>query len=375
VRRRLAAALGLGLALAAAAGLAVWAAWPLWAAWADRAAGGAAVDDGAALMSREQRARIAEYHGYLLQDHDIDYRLATAEGVGDIARFAVTRFAAAGVGAASATGRGLLLVIDPAQDRVRLEVGYALEGVFPDAFVAYVEQRQMVPFFRAGRVADGILAATELIVSRAQRAAANAGFAGEAWFAGSGGGGATAQAALGQGWTNPTAPGATTDAATTDAATADAATADAATADAATAAGRSPEETLARYLDAMAARNADPGLALYTADTRAMLRDWVVTPAQMTNVARTYRQCTPERTRTDETGRLAVIRYPARQRACAPWFFRRAEGGWALDLTMMQKAIRFGRTNAWHFDPAADHPYRFAFADWRFDANGFPRAD
>jgi uncharacterized protein len=336
-------ALGLMVALAGPGGLAA-------------AAAVGAVDDGAALMSEEQRARVAEHHGYLLQDHDIDYRVITARDIGDISQFAVVRFADLEVGQASSAGRGLLLVIDPDQDRVRLEVSYALEGVFPDAFVAYVEQRQMVPFFRAGRVADGILAATELIVTRAQRAAANAGFEGEVWMSGSGGGGATARADIGQGWSNDGGGGASS-------------------ADPRTAAGRSPEETLQRYLGAMAARNGDPALALYTAATQTMLRTWVMTPAQMTNVAQTYRRCAAEPARTDGSGNLAVIRYPVSQRQCAPWFFRRAEDGWALDLTMMQTAIRFGRSNAWHFDLAADHPYRFAFADWRFDANGFPLAD
>ncbi len=326
---------------------------------AAQAAQAEAVDDGASLMSQDQRAQIAEHHGYLLQDYDIDYRVVTAEDVGDISHFAVLRFAELGVGEASATGRGLLLVIDPAQDRVRLEVGYVLEGVFPDAFIAYVEHRQMVPFFPADRVADGILAATELVVTRAQRAAANAGFDGEVWMAGSGGGGATADADIGQGWTN----------AANDANAGESSEASA------TAAGPSPEITLGRYLSAMESRNGDPGLALYTAETRGMLRNWVMTPAQMTNVARTYRNCAAERARTDPTEHLAVIRYPVSQRQCAPWFFRRGETGWALDLTMMQIAIRFGRSNAWRFDLAASHPYGFAFADWGFDRNGFPLED
>jgi uncharacterized protein len=175
-------------------------------------------------------------------------------------------------------------------------------------------------------------------------------------MAGSGGGGATARAAIGQGWTNDGG-------------------ADGSSAGSKTAAGRSPEETLQRYLAAMAARNGDPGLPLYTDATQGLLRNWVMTPAQMSNVARTYRGCTSEPARKDASGDLAVIRYPAAQRQCAPWFFRRGARGWALDLTMMQKAIRFGRSNAWRFDPAADHPYRFAFADWRFDGNGFPLED
>ena len=45
-----------------------------------------------------------------------------------------------------------------------------------------------------------------------------------------------------------------------------------------------------------------------------------------------------------------------------------------LDLTMMQRAIRFGRDNSWHFAPTADHAYTYAFRDWRLDASGYPRA-
>lgn len=307
------------------------------------------VEDEAELMRPAERAYLAEYHDYLLADHDIDYRVVTAVDVGDINIHAVRRFEELAAGARSSTGRGLLLLVDPAQDLVRLEVGYALEGVFPDGFVAYVEQRQMVPFFRAGRVADGILAASELIVARAQQAEANAGFDGAAWSAGSGGAGATAPAKLGAGGAAKFADGA-----------------------ADIPPGRTPGETLGAYLSAMAARNANPGLTLYTPATRDMLAGWVMTPAQMTTLVKTYRRCTAETARFGPRGRLAVIRYPVRERACAPWFFRKIAGAWALDLTMMQKSIRFGRTNAWHFDQDAEHPYGFAFADWRFDGKGFP---
>ena len=37
------------------------------------------VDDRAALMTPDQRARVGEHHGYLLQDYDIDYRVVTAK--------------------------------------------------------------------------------------------------------------------------------------------------------------------------------------------------------------------------------------------------------------------------------------------------------
>ena len=134
--------------------------------------------------------------------------------------------------------------------------------------------------------------------------------------------------------------------------------------EAARAAGVSPRDA---YLPAIQYRATGD-----TPETRAMLRGWTITPAQMDSVVKTYRRCTPEPARIGGDGRLAVIRYPIAQRACAPFFFQRIGGAWALDLTMMQRAIRFGRSNAWRFDHAAEHPYRFAFTDWRFDQNGFP---
>ena len=68
------------------------------------------------------------------------FRVITASGTDDINRFATERFAAIGVGEPSLTARGLLLVIDPDEGLVRLEVGYSLEGVYPDAFIAYIDR-------------------------------------------------------------------------------------------------------------------------------------------------------------------------------------------------------------------------------------------
>jgi uncharacterized protein len=296
---------------------------------------------------------VTEYHGYLLDDHDIDYRVVTARNLADVDGAAIELFERLAATSRSGTGRGLLLVIDAETDQVRLEVGYTLEGVFPDAFAAYIEHRQMVPFFERGRVADGILATTELIVTRAQNAAANAGFEHEAWNAGSGGAGATTRARINAG------PAARTVAPATKGVGAP---------------GQSPTDTLDAYIAAMSARNADPDLPIYTPATRQLLRQWVMTPAQMDNVARAFDGCAAAATRMSTDGHHAVIRFPPRLPQCAPYFFERVEGGWALDFVTMQRAIRFGRSNAWRLAERFDHPYAFAFEDWTFDANGFPRA-
>ena len=138
-------------------------------------------------------------------------------------------------------------------------------------------------------------------------------------------------------------------------------------------AANTPAGTLSIYMNVLEQHNKNPELAIYTPATRAMLKDWVMTAPQMDNLVYTYSLCNAEPARISKTRRYAVIRYPTDERQCAPWFFEAVDGAWALDLTMMQRAIRFGRGNAWHFESAAEHPYDFAFEDWAFDTYGFPR--
>jgi uncharacterized protein len=233
------------------------------------------VIDGAALLSEGERSSIAHYHDRLLADHDIDYRVVTARTGGDVDRAGHQAFAELGVGERSGNGRGLLLFIDPAADRVRLEVAAGLEGVFTDAFVAYLEQRQMVPFFRTGRVADGILATTELIVARAQQAAAGQAFDPATVASYSLGGGASTAARIGVGPERSRAQD-----------------------HGQVAARATPEATVSAYLAAMAGRNGRPDLAIYSRESRRVLGAWTMTPAQMDSVVRTYRGCPGGRSAT-----------------------------------------------------------------------------
>jgi uncharacterized protein len=122
----------------------------------------------------------------------------------------------------------------------------------------------------------------------------------------------------------------------------------------------------------MANRDARADLTLYSSGTVTMLRGWVVTPAQMDNIVRTYRGCIVDdvRLRSD----AAVVRYRVDQRQCAPYFLRREDDAWKLDLTALSSAIRFNHENQWRFQMPLPEDYRFAFEDWRFDDKGFPHA-
>ncbi|MDN3557139.1 TPM domain-containing protein [Halomonas maura] len=315
-----------------------------WAGGPERAADDLArVEDRVDLLDEAERQRLAEYHALLAADHAIDYRVVIDRELGDLDRFAVDYVRRHGVGGDQ--GRGLLLVLDVSADQVRLEVGHGLEGQFVDAFVAYLEARQMTEFFAVGRVADGILASTELIVAQAQQAEGEPVPA----IAGSGGAGARLPARLGEGRAVPRDARVTVDERGL------------------------PRDVLAAYRRAMAARNDNPKLAIYSRATRDMLADWVMTPAQMDTMARSLAGCPVARELTDAGERRAVLLAPLAERQCPPYFLVREADTWRLDLVAMMRAVRFGRDNSWRLEHEALGPYGFGFAGIRFDSRGFPR--
>jgi len=65
-------------------------------------------------------------------------------------------------------GRGLLLLLVEDTHEVKLEVAYALEHVFTDAFTGIVEHVQLGPYYRNGDVGTGLIAVMELLEERAQ---------------------------------------------------------------------------------------------------------------------------------------------------------------------------------------------------------------
>ena len=81
----------------------------------------------------------------------------------DIAQYAVRAFDQWKLGREKVDD-GVLLVVAKDDRRVRIEVGYGLEGAIPDATSARVIQEYLVPKFRAGDFAGGITDATGVLV-------------------------------------------------------------------------------------------------------------------------------------------------------------------------------------------------------------------
>ncbi|BCA80831.1 TPM domain-containing protein [Desulfuromonas sp. AOP6] len=307
------------------------------------------VDDRASLLDASRVARLEAYQERLRQDVDIYFQLTLlAKSPADLDTEALRLFEAYRLGSTTNGARGVLMLIDPVGEQVRLEIGYDLEGVFPDGFVGYVEREQMAPFFAAGRIADGVEATVELLVGRALGEVPTD-YGGKTRLEHlSGGAGARLATPIGGG---TRAKEAVEDRASF-------------------AAQPSPRQTLERYLEVLQRHIKDPELDLYTPSTREFFRQWLVTSAQQDNERKGLEQYLPlaeERI----SGTLAVLRFPVENRQASPYFFRLADEGWQLDMVVMSQLIGFNHKNQWFFRSRA-HEFAFAFDDLHFDANGFP---
>ena len=80
---------------------------------------------------------------------DYGYQLGRAWGIGEKGR-----------------NTGVLLIVAPAERRVRIEVGYGLEAVLTDAFSTIILQEKVLPKLRAGDPAGGVVAGTDALIAQ-----------------------------------------------------------------------------------------------------------------------------------------------------------------------------------------------------------------
>jgi uncharacterized protein len=81
-------------------------------------------------------------------------------GYGAIEPFAIAVAEEWGIGE-SGKDNGVLLVLALSERKVRIEVGYGLEGALPDGLVGRIMDTSMIPYFRNNDFGTGFLRATE----------------------------------------------------------------------------------------------------------------------------------------------------------------------------------------------------------------------
>jgi uncharacterized protein len=63
---------------------------------------------------------------------------------------------------------GAILLVAPNQRKVRIEVGYGLEGVLTDAMTSQIIRRNIIPSFKAGDMPGGVVAGTDALIGLLQ---------------------------------------------------------------------------------------------------------------------------------------------------------------------------------------------------------------
>src|SRR5437588_7264951 len=93
--------------------------------------------DYAGIMPAWDVKKLEEYLGWIQDESDIDLRIIFVKDLGGrpIEEVTVEKVESLGIGGKTREERGVLLLYDLSGKRLRVEVGYGLEGYFPDAFV------------------------------------------------------------------------------------------------------------------------------------------------------------------------------------------------------------------------------------------------
>jgi uncharacterized protein len=146
-----------------------------------------AAESAAAPPVREQVYHVVDETGFLPQrfawslDYQlqeafdnlgVDMRFVVVRGVpdGDLSGYALKKARALGMGW-TVDRQALLFLYDVKNERMRIEVGPGMEGVFPDGFVGYLMRDEMATFFAARNPVLGIKYTMWSVFHRLQQAA------------------------------------------------------------------------------------------------------------------------------------------------------------------------------------------------------------
>ncbi|WP_373975465.1 TPM domain-containing protein [Chitinibacter sp. SCUT-21] len=116
--------------------------------------------------------RFEQYMSWILRESGIDVRMVFLPNMGNkpIETLAVDLMSQMQIGKQTGQQRGILLLYDVQGQRLKVEVGYGLEAVFPDVFVNYLVEKHTKTFFASGDVSLGLRLMLRLLQHRMREA-------------------------------------------------------------------------------------------------------------------------------------------------------------------------------------------------------------
>lgn len=127
-----------------------------------------AVNDFAGVMQPQAKEQLETILTAVQQKTGVAVVIATVPSLDDrpIEDYAVDLYQQWGIGKKD-VDEGVLIVVAPTQRRVRIEVGYGLEGALNDAQAGRIIRDFMIPYFKEGDFTRGIVAGTQGVIALA----------------------------------------------------------------------------------------------------------------------------------------------------------------------------------------------------------------
>ena len=121
------------------------------------------VSDYANVITQETESRIAGIARAIEKATTAEVAVVTVPNLspyGSIEEYSIELATAWGIGK-EGKDNGMLLLLTLEERRVRIEVGYGLEGVFPDGLTGRIRDKSMIPYFKNNDFDTGFLKAME----------------------------------------------------------------------------------------------------------------------------------------------------------------------------------------------------------------------
>jgi uncharacterized protein len=128
------------------------------------------VTDEAGVLSASERARLTTVIEGLRARTGAEIAVVTVPTTAPLDDFGyATKLAEAWKPGNAKADTGVVFLVATQDRKLRVLVGYGLEGILPDGLVGEIQDREVVPELRAGRIGAGIVRGVEALATRIER--------------------------------------------------------------------------------------------------------------------------------------------------------------------------------------------------------------
>lgn len=124
------------------------------------------VNDFADVISPQYEQKLTQVTGELLKKTEVPIVVVTVPDIGgeDYNEYANQLYEAWGIGK-KGDDRGVLVFVTLRERKMRIEIGYGLEGLIPDGLAGEIRDKYMIPYLKQDRFGEGILNGTLAIAN------------------------------------------------------------------------------------------------------------------------------------------------------------------------------------------------------------------